>query len=242
MRSWRRVPPQRRRSVPHSRRQPPTSPAEEKGCESDHKASGPLCRICSIAALAVAETESAAVAPTCFGHRERRSSAPDGGDQLVGTAARDVIVAGRGHDRVTPAKATTWCVAVRGLMGSPRARSGQGDLWSRERPHRRRGRPGPPQWRKRDRRPRWRRRPGHMQTGGKRSQLRADCLRLGQRRMGRLTQGPTTRPHGLHQDIRRQLQLALHHHGRRRPARAVVRAGATGYVPSALPQPLAELR
>ena len=56
---------------------------------------------------------------------------------------------------------------------------------------------------------------GHVQARGKRSQLRTSCVRLGQRRMGRLTQGPTTRPEGLHEDVRGQLHLRRHHHGRR---------------------------
>ena len=58
-----------------------------------------LVAVFAIAALAVTGTASAAVSPTCFGHKATIVGT-DGGDQLVGTAARDVIVAGRGHDRV----------------------------------------------------------------------------------------------------------------------------------------------
>lgn len=59
-----------------------------------------LTLICSIAALAVAETESAAASPTCFGHKATIVGT-NAADHLVGTAARDVIAAGRGHDRVS---------------------------------------------------------------------------------------------------------------------------------------------
>ena len=54
-----------------------------------------LTLICSIAALAVAETESAAASPTCLGHKATIVGT-NAADHLVGTAARDVIAAGRG--------------------------------------------------------------------------------------------------------------------------------------------------
>ena len=61
---------------------------------------GVLAAVFVIAALAGAGTTSAAVAPTCFGHRATIVGT-DRADHLVGTPARDIIVSGRGHDRVS---------------------------------------------------------------------------------------------------------------------------------------------
>jgi beta-glucanase (GH16 family) len=58
-----------------------------------------LALICSIAALAVAGTASAAASPACLGHKATIVGT-NAADRLVGTAARDVILARRGHDRV----------------------------------------------------------------------------------------------------------------------------------------------
>ena len=76
-----------------------------------------LTLICSIAALAVAGTESAAASPTCLGHKAT----------IVGTSRRPPsrYCGARRHRRrartrsgLARAEATTWCAADRGLTSS----------------------------------------------------------------------------------------------------------------------------
>ena len=91
-----------------------------------------LAAVFAIAALAVTGTASAAVSPTCFGHRATIVGT-NGGDQLVGTAARDIIVAGRGHDRVSARQGNDLVCGGPGLdelflgRGADKANSGRGN-------------------------------------------------------------------------------------------------------------------
>ena len=91
-----------------------------------------LTLICSIAALAVAGTESAAASPTCLGHKATIVGT-NAADHLVGTAARDVIAAGRGHDRVSARGGNDLVCGGSGLdelflgRGADKATSGRGN-------------------------------------------------------------------------------------------------------------------
>jgi beta-glucanase (GH16 family) len=91
-----------------------------------------LTLICSIAALAVAGTESAAASAACLGHKATIVGT-NGADHLVGTAARDVIAAGRGHDRISARHGNDLVCGGPGLdelflgRGADKANSGRGN-------------------------------------------------------------------------------------------------------------------
>jgi beta-glucanase (GH16 family) len=110
---------------------PETSPAEEKLVNPTTKRVV-LAAVLAIAALALTGTASAAVSPTCFGHRATIVGT-NGGDQLVGTPARDVIVAGRGRDRVNARQGNDLVCGGPGLdelflgRGADKANSGRGN-------------------------------------------------------------------------------------------------------------------